>query len=133
MAALKLQLITPSKVAAEVEASAVTLPGALGEFTILPGHAPYVAEIRPGIVNFASAKGKESLVISSGFAEVINDELLVLCRSVSRREDLDVNVIRTDLEEASAEIAGVSVDQPEYAALKERVDTLSAQLAFVGN
>ena len=46
------------------------LPGAEGDFGILPGHAPFVTALRPGIVTIFSGGRREPVVVIGGFAEV---------------------------------------------------------------
>ncbi|MCB0207665.1 MAG: F0F1 ATP synthase subunit epsilon, partial [Anaerolineae bacterium] len=78
-ATISLELLTPQKVAAQIDVSEATLPGSLGQFTVLPDHAPYVAQLKPGVLRYTSGEGVQSaVVIGSGFAEVVDNRLLVL-------------------------------------------------------
>ncbi len=62
----------------------VTLPGALGEFTVLRRHAPIISALVKGEVKYLLKDGKEEKVaIASGFAEVKKTK----CRSASKASD----------------------------------------------
>ena len=128
---LHLELITPSSVAAKLEATEVVLPGFLGEMTVLPDHAPFVGQLRPGIVRIRTQQGQSSFVLGSGFAEISDNQLLVLTRSVQRREDLSADGVRAELAAAQARLNALSMDDPTYASAKEAVELYEAQLAFL--
>ena len=131
--AISLELITPSALAAKVSASEVTLPGLLGEFTVLPGHAPYVAQIRPGIVRYRSEGSQHSFVLGSGFVEVSENRLLVLARSVEARGDLDEAATRDALVAAEAAIQELGMDSPQYPAALDQVEVLRARLQMLSS
>ena len=56
----------------------VDLPGAEGDMGILPGHAPLVTTLRPGIVTIFRGGRREPIVVIGGFAEVSPAGLTVL-------------------------------------------------------
>ncbi|HEU0264421.1 MAG TPA: F0F1 ATP synthase subunit epsilon, partial [Geobacterales bacterium] len=45
---IKLELVTPYKKVLSEEVDEVTATGALGEFGVLPGHAPFLTSLRIG-------------------------------------------------------------------------------------
>ena len=51
----KFELITPERMVLSADASQVLVPGFEGEFTVLPGHAPVISALRPGVVDAALA------------------------------------------------------------------------------
>lgn len=128
--ALQLELVTPSKVAQKLEATEVVLPGFLGELTVLPDHAPYVAQVRPGVVRIKTLDGESSFVLGSGFAEVADNKLLVLTRSVESRSDIDVGEAQRKLSDAQSHLSSLSMDDPTYGMAKEAVELYEAQVAF---
>ena len=130
---LSLELLTPQKLALEIQANEATLPGSLGEFTVLADHAPYVAQLKPGILRYSSEAGSGALLIGSGFAEVVDNRLLVLTRSVDERENLDAAELRTSLEEAVRRFDSLDPGQAGYASAGEDVQRLRAGLELVGN
>ena len=76
---MKLQIITPEKILVEGEASVVQVPGTEGDFGVLPGHAPFVSTIRPGVITVELAGGgKEEVPVESGLAEVTPEKCLLL-------------------------------------------------------
>ncbi len=66
---MTLKIISAEDVLFEGEASVVHLPGALGAFTVLPGHASLISTLTPGSVRYTAADGEHSVAIEGGIAE----------------------------------------------------------------
>lgn len=71
---MKLKIITPKQLVLDAEVTQVTLPGAEGEMTILPGHTFLMAKLKKGILRAPN----HSLEISGGLVEVSLDHITVL-------------------------------------------------------
>ncbi|MFN3954999.1 MAG: F0F1 ATP synthase subunit epsilon [Pararhodobacter sp.] len=67
---LQFDLVSPERMLASVPASEVQIPGAEGDFTAMPGHAPFISTLRPGIVTASTAQGAVKYVVTGGFAEI---------------------------------------------------------------
>lgn len=75
---LHLNIVSPEKEIFDGEVDSVTLPGAMGSFTILPQHAPIVSSLKAGLVSYVTKDGKEhSQEIDGGFIEMSNDTVSV--------------------------------------------------------
>ena len=73
-----LDILTPSgSLVRGAQVSAVFLPGALGQFEVLAGHAPIISSLVKGKVIYRTGTGEESVEISSGFAMVEKDRIKV--------------------------------------------------------
>ena len=55
---LHLNIVSPEKDIFDGEVDSVTLPGAMGSFTILPQHAPIVSSLKAGLVSYVTKDGK---------------------------------------------------------------------------
>lgn len=76
---MQLSIITPEKTLFEAEAEMVTIPGAEGEFGVLPQHAPFISSLKPGTVTIELAGGKQQKIeVTGGFAEVTPERVTVL-------------------------------------------------------
>jgi len=68
---MTLKIISAEEIVFEGEVTSVTLPGAMGAFTILHNHASLVSTLTAGTITFTDAQGKvESREISGGLADV---------------------------------------------------------------
>lgn len=81
---MQLQLITPEKILFEGEAAYISVPGMLGDFGVLPGHAPFVSTLKEGTVMVDLASGeKKTFAVASGIAEVLPEKCVLLVDVVS--------------------------------------------------
>lgn len=74
---MKLEIISPEKTVFSGEVESVTLPGAIGSFTILENHAPIVSSLDNGKVIYKNNGEENELLIKGGFVEVKNNIVLV--------------------------------------------------------
>jgi F-type H+-transporting ATPase subunit epsilon len=103
---LKLRIITPERVVFDEEnIDSVTLPGVMGEMTILPQHAPIMTELRPGPVLFRRGGEEIDLALSGGFLEVRNDNVVVLADTAERSDEIDQARAEEARRKAQEEIA----------------------------
>ena len=48
---LEVNLLAPQgAIASGIQIDAITAPGELGEFEVLPGHIPFLSELHPGVL-----------------------------------------------------------------------------------
>jgi len=73
---LQLKIVSPERVEYDGEAVSVRVPGTLGQFEILQGHAPIISSLQKGVVEFVVAQGdRHELNVTGGFVEVKKDEV----------------------------------------------------------
>lgn len=68
-----LKVISAEKVMYEGETSSVTLPGEMGQFTVLPRHASLVSTLTAGVVKYGDVHERQQLEIQGGIVDVHND------------------------------------------------------------
>jgi len=90
---MHLKLITPEKIIADETVDSVTLPGLMGEMTILPGHTMLVSLLAAGNMHYKKIgeEGREQTTtyeIGKGFIEVGKDNVVILTSKVSRPDQL---------------------------------------------
>jgi F-type H+-transporting ATPase subunit epsilon len=79
---MTLEILTPDKKVFEGDVTSVTVPGTLGSFQILRGHAPIISTLEDGPVIIKSATGEEIFNIKGGVVEVLNNQIIVLAEAV---------------------------------------------------
>jgi F-type H+-transporting ATPase subunit epsilon len=79
MKTLSLTILSPARQLYRGDVSTVTLPGIDGEFSILYQHAPLIAQLKAGNIVFkpVGSNQVETLSITGGFAEVVNNSVSV--------------------------------------------------------
>ncbi len=70
---LRVMVVTPFGPVADTETDAVTAPGELGEFEILPGHVPFLTQLHPGVLVLGEKQAQQVYAVSIGFLEVEPD------------------------------------------------------------
>ena len=68
---LAFELASPEALLVSTRADMVVVPGAEGDFGVLPGHAPFISEVRPGVIDvYQGDVIDERIFVAGGFAEV---------------------------------------------------------------
>jgi F-type H+-transporting ATPase subunit epsilon len=75
---LQFDLVSPERRLASLKAREVQIPGVEGDLTAMPGHAPMITTLRPGIVRVNGPEGEAAYVVTGGFAEVTAEAASVL-------------------------------------------------------
>lgn len=113
---LKLSILSPERRLVEgVEVEEVTLTGSEGQVQILPGHAPMIGALDTGLFNYQSA-GKVPVfgVISSGFFQVKDDEVVVLAETLELKGEIDVDRARRAQQMAQETLNKADLDEHSF-------------------
>lgn len=106
----KFELVSPERILLSVDAEQVELPGADGDFTVLAGHAPVIATLRPGTIVTRTKDGKKSIFVKSGFVEVLPDSVVVLAENAFITDEVDPRYIEAELKATEAALAAANDD-----------------------
>jgi len=113
----KFELVTPERMALSEDAAQVVVPGVEGQFTVLPGHAPVLSALRPGVVEVTLPDAsKTRIFVKGGFAEVDAESVTVLAERALAVEAMDAATIAAEIETAEAELAAAGDDAARLAA-----------------
>lgn len=75
---MTLEIISAHEVMFSGEVTSVTLPGEIGQFTVLKDHAPIISVLVKGLVKYTDAKGSAGqFEIAGGLADVNNNVISV--------------------------------------------------------
>ncbi len=75
---MQFDLVSPERRLASLQASAVQIPGADGDMTAMPDHAPLITTLRPGLLRIESPEGNSEFIVTGGFAEIGGETMSVL-------------------------------------------------------
>ena len=79
MSTISLEIVSPERlVLSDNRVTSVVLPGVSGSMGILPRHAPLITSLKAGTIEWTIDNQKSSLAIEGGFAEVVDNRLIVL-------------------------------------------------------
>jgi F-type H+-transporting ATPase subunit epsilon len=102
-----LTVVTPDKCLYKDEpALAVGAVGTQGAFTALPGHAPFLTDLKPGNAWYKDVNGVvDTFVVLGGFVEVLPDRVTILADSADRLDEIDADRARQSQARAAEELA----------------------------
>jgi F-type H+-transporting ATPase subunit epsilon len=95
---LEFELVTPERLLFSEMVEMVVVPGTEGNFGVLPGHAPLISTIRPGMIEIYEGQSvTRRIFVVSGVAEVTAERCTVLADEAALPDTLDRAAIETDL------------------------------------
>ena len=105
------ELVSPERLVVSMPVDMVVVPGGEGDFGVLPGHAPLIASVRPGVIEiYEGREVSDRIFVAGGFAEVTSERCTVLAEAAMRVADIDVGAAETDLRNAENALADASDD-----------------------
>ena len=80
---LKFDLVSPERLVMSVEVDGVQVPGAEGDFGVLPNHSPVMAMLRAGTLTVENEGTSQSFELDGGFVDVTPEGVTVLAENIS--------------------------------------------------
>ena len=122
----RFELVSPERLLVSEDIASVTAPGAEGEFTVLPRHAPFMTTLKPGVLTVRVDKGPERrIVVFGGFAEVNPDGCIILAEEAVPVETLDPDAVAREIRDAEEDVADAETEEARFRA-QTRLDHLRA-------
>lgn len=93
----QLEIITPEEEIFSSTIYSLRVPAHDGDLGVLPGHAPLLASLKPGIVWVRRSEGsdrREYFSITGGFLDVGPEQTIVLADACERPEEIDLDRAR---------------------------------------
>jgi len=111
---LKVDLVTPYKKILSEEVDEITATGALGEFSVLPGHAPFLTSLKIGEFTYKKGGQFYHLALNWGYFEVEDDKVTVLVETAERADEIDLERAKAALGRAEEALKGLSPEDKSY-------------------
>ncbi|MDX2014794.1 MAG: F0F1 ATP synthase subunit epsilon [Myxococcaceae bacterium] len=121
MARLKVEVVTPERRLAQLEADEVIAPGAEGLFGVRPGHAPFLSLMQPGPLTIREGSKSELYFVAGGFVEVGAANVRVLADAAQPAKDIDVAAAKKRIAEAEEKLKGLEVTDVKAQAQRELI------------
>jgi F-type H+-transporting ATPase subunit epsilon len=123
MRTLRLEVVTPEKRVLSEEVESVIAPGAEGLLGVLPGHAPLLTSLKPGVVYYRKVGGTtERMAVSGGFMEVRSNKVIILADTAELAREIDVERARQSRDRAKKRLrerpSGLDVERAELALMR---------------
>jgi F-type H+-transporting ATPase subunit epsilon len=97
---VQFELVTPEQLVLSTAVEMVVVPGTEGNFGVLPGHAPLISTIRPGMIEIYETRPNisERIFVIGGIAEVTPERCTVLAEEAMAPSSLDRAAIEAELQ-----------------------------------
>lgn len=113
---MQFDLVSPERSLASFQAASVQIPGADGDMTAMPDHAPTITTLRPGILTVNGPEGESSYAVTGGFAEISAEGTSVLAEKAVPTSELTAADMDALVAAASDAVANASAEDKDAAA-----------------
>jgi len=120
---MKLEIVTPYSKVLDMEVDEVTATGKLGEFGVLPGHAPFLTSLKIGELVYKNNGISEHMALNWGYFEIQDDRIIVLVETAEASDQIDMERAKAALgraEEALKKLTPEDKQHKIYEAALER-------------
>ena len=129
---VQFELVTPARLLLSQEADMVVVPGGEGDFGVLPGHAPLLSTVRPGVVDvYENDAVSQRVFVAGGFAEVSGERCTVLAEEAIPLADVTAEAAQERIDNAQKRIDAAETDT-EQAEAERELKAAEGMLAAAG-
>ncbi|MFM2043647.1 MAG: synthase epsilon subunit [Pseudomonadota bacterium] len=133
---VEFELVSPEKLLVSQPVEMVVVPGADGLFGVLPGHAPMIVTVKPGVIDVYAANQTDvsrQIFVAGGFAEVTEKRVTVLAQEAMELDAvkaLDAAVLQKTLVDLREDL-GEAKTETERKTVKARIAATATKLELV--
>jgi F-type H+-transporting ATPase subunit epsilon len=126
------QLVAPERLLVAAEVDMVVVPGAEGDFGVLPQHSPFMSVLRPGVIEtYDGGRVGDRIFVAGGFAEVNERGCTVLAEEAMPVQEIDLAQARARLSDAQDDLKEATNDAAR-ARLEREIRIAEAQIQAAG-
>lgn len=128
----QLFLATPEKrLVSDSELSEITVPAYAGELNILPGHAPLMTTLDPGVLSYKLKSGvKERLAIGWGYCQVSAAGVSVLVEEAVSSGEIEASSLDKEIQKLEMLLGQEVLSEDDWSRTEKMLATYRAQLAL---
>ncbi|MEE2655367.1 MAG: F0F1 ATP synthase subunit epsilon [Pseudomonadota bacterium] len=114
---VEFEMVIPENLLFSEKVELVVVPGAEGDFGVLPGHSPFISTLRPGVISiYENNLVNQRIFVTGGFAEVTPDRCTVLADEAIDFNSAERSELELRVEEARKVVNEATEDELENAA-----------------
>jgi F-type H+-transporting ATPase subunit epsilon len=129
---LKLELVTPYKKVLSEEVDEITAAGAVGEFGVLPGHAPFLTSLRIGEFVYKKDGVVSHLAVNWGYFEVEDDKVTVLVQTAERADEIDLERAKAALGRAEEALKRLNHEDKQFRVYEAALERAVTRIQVAG-
>jgi len=97
---MHLVVVAPMGSKVDAQVSSVTVPGAMGELGVLPGHRALITSLAIGQLSYVEGGKTHMLATNEGFCEIHDDEVVCVTESAEAPDEIDADRAKKSLDAA---------------------------------
>ena len=126
------QLVAPERLLATADVDMVVVPGAEGDFGVLPQHSLLMSVLRPGVIEtYDGGRENQRIFVAGGFAEVNERGCTVLAEEAMPVAEIDAAQARRRLANAQDDLKEATEDTAR-ARCEREIRIAEAQIQAAG-
>jgi F-type H+-transporting ATPase subunit epsilon len=129
---LKVELVTPYKKVLSDEVDEITATGALGEFGVLPGHAPFLTSLKIGELVYKKDGALHHMALNWGYFEIENDKVTVLVETAERADEIDLERAKAALSRAETQLKSLTPDDKSFRVYEAALERAVVRVQVAG-
>ncbi len=114
---LVVNVVTPRGSLVTQDVDEIVAPGADGEFGVLPGHVPFLAALKPGVLTIRHGTDRQIYAVGPGFLQVGSGKTTVLVELAEAAATIDAEAARAERSEAEKQLKHAEGEGPGAAGL----------------
>jgi F-type H+-transporting ATPase subunit epsilon len=130
---VQFELVSPERLLISRDVGMVVVPGAEGDFGVLPDHAPLISTVRPGVIDVYDdgTTISDRIFVSGGFAEVSGERCTVLAEQATPVKEIDRAATQKELDRLQGDLASAGEDGARER-IAAAIEAVEAKLAAAG-
>jgi F-type H+-transporting ATPase subunit epsilon len=111
---MKLEILTPYSKVLDMEVDEVTATGKIGEFGVLPGHAPFLTSLRIGELAYKNNGIVKHMALNWGYFEIQDDRIIVLVETAEASDQIDYERAKAALGRAEEALKKLTAEDKQF-------------------
>jgi F-type H+-transporting ATPase subunit epsilon len=95
-----IEILSPEGIVFKGETSSVSFPTTRGIITVLSGHTNLVTKLNSGTITIEATNGTKKIAISSGFIEIVNNNVNVVVEFAAHSDEISKQKIKQAISHA---------------------------------
>jgi F-type H+-transporting ATPase subunit epsilon len=109
---VQFELVSPEALVLSVDADMVVVPGAEGDFGVLPRHSRLISTVRPGVIDvYQGGSVDQRIFVSGGFAEVTPERCTVLATEAMDISAIDRTAVEAEIRDLNDDLSDAASDE----------------------
>lgn len=129
---MKLEVVTPYGTVVETDADEVTANGALGEFGVLPGHAPFLTSLKIGELCYKNDGVAACMALNWGYFEIRDDQIIVLVETAEHANEIDIERAKAARARAEEALKQLSQEDKQYKVYETALERALIRMQVAG-